>query len=177
MGCFVIHSGRRSTVPMRGCRYTEFKSMYIDVQYMYMCCVYIIKGKYMFNHTYAQNICLQQCNLEVPQGSVLSFVMIVPFSEVFYIIFILHALIISFLSWHVHYANMLHIHISPILNILLPPQQWFQWGLWVCMGHSTRPSAAQCLLLYLRVSFGSLSLTMGLNFESWVGTVSSRNFL
>lgn len=93
MGCFVIHSGRKSTVPMRGCRYTEFKSMYTDVQYMYMCCVYIIKSKYMFNHTYAQNICLQQYNLEVPQGFVLSFVTIVPFSKVFISsLFFMHSL-------------------------------------------------------------------------------------
>jgi len=28
----------------------------------------------MFNHAYAQNICLQQCNIEVTQGSVLSLV-------------------------------------------------------------------------------------------------------
>lgn len=71
MGCFVIQSGRKSTVPMRGCR--ESKPMYIDVLYMYMCCAYIIKSKHMFNHTYAQSICLQQCNLQVPQGFVLSF--------------------------------------------------------------------------------------------------------
>lgn len=74
MGCFVVHCDRESPVPMRGCRYAAYRSEPIyGLMYIY-CCAYVIKSKYMFTHSYAQNIHLQQCSLEVPQDSVLSFV-------------------------------------------------------------------------------------------------------
>lgn len=57
--------------PWESCRHTELEP--VDIEYC-IYCAHIMRRKHMFNHTCAQNICLQQWNIEVPQGSALSFV-------------------------------------------------------------------------------------------------------